>query len=65
MSNGSQKKQSKLTLSKETVRRLSPVSDEELAGVAGGDVSGTTGYGMCRKYATIYCSVGGGRGICM
>jgi hypothetical protein len=56
------KKPSKLSLSTETIRRLDALSTEELAQVAGG---GTTGYSPCRNYATLYCSVGGGRGTCM
>jgi hypothetical protein len=59
--NPTEKKSAKLSLSTETIRRLDALSTEELAQVAGG---GTTGYSPCRNYATIYCSVGGGRGTC-
>jgi len=55
---------SKLTLAKETIRRLDALSHEELGQVAGG---GTTGYSPCgpTHYGTLLCSVGGGRGTCM
>jgi hypothetical protein len=58
------KKQSKLTLAKNTVRQLNVLASEQIAEVA---AAGThaTGYGMCRRNVTFYCSVGGGRGICM
>jgi hypothetical protein len=55
-------KQSKLTLTKDTVRQLSALNSDEVAQAAGG---GTSGYGMCKQYATLYCSVGGGRGACL
>ncbi len=54
-------KQSKLTLAKHTIRQLNALNNDEIAQAAGG---GTSGYGMCKNYATLYCSVGGGRGTC-
>ncbi|MCE9576000.1 MAG: class I lanthipeptide [Deltaproteobacteria bacterium] len=50
--------QSKLVLAKDTIQQLTSTSLSQAAG------GGTSGYGMCKNYATLLCSVGGGRGAC-
>ena len=57
---------SKLTLGKETLRALNPLTDEDLAQVAGGSTGEGTRSGLspCRRYFTLHCSVAGGRGTC-